>query len=71
MIKMRFSYEVVGTNAGKVWEALNKIGEASATKLEKETDLKKDDIYMALGWLMKEGNVGVKKSGRGFNFFLV
>lgn len=49
---------VVGTNAGVVWGAL---AEANGTlefkKLKKLTKLKEKDLYLAFGWLLKEGKL--------------
>ena len=49
---------VVGTNAGVVWGAL---AEANGTlefkELKKLTKLKEKDLYLAFGWLLKEGKL--------------
>ena len=46
----------IGENAGLIWNALQ--GGALTTKaLKKATKLKEADLYMALGWLAREGKV--------------
>jgi hypothetical protein len=47
--------ELIGTNAGIVWNALNDGGKMSVKALKKATKIKLDkDLYAALGWLAKE-----------------
>ena len=43
--------ELIGTNAGLVWNALNEGGK-KATKIKAEKDM-----YAAFGWLAKEGKL--------------
>ena len=49
--------ECIGTNAGKVWNALNVNNDLSLKALKKETKLKDKDLYLALGWLAREGKI--------------
>jgi hypothetical protein len=50
--------ELIGTNAGIVWNALNDGGKMSVKTLKKATKIKLDkDLYAALGWLAKEGKL--------------
>mgnify|MGYP001520454244 CR=1 FL=1 len=46
--------ELIGTNAGLVWNALNEGGKMSvkATKIKAEKDM-----YAPFGWLAKEGKL--------------
>ena len=46
--------ELIGTNAGKVWNALHEGGKMSLKALKKTTKIKAD---AALGWLAKEGKL--------------
>jgi hypothetical protein len=46
-----------GSNAGKVWNALNKQGRINQYKLMKTTKLKKYDLYTAVGWLAREDKI--------------
>ena len=46
----------IGENAGLIWNALQ--GDALTLKaLKKATKLKNDELYLALGWLAREGKV--------------
>ena len=55
--------ELIGTWAGEVWNALNEGGELSLKALKKATKLKDKEVYAALGWLAREGNVAFCKKG--------
>jgi hypothetical protein len=61
-----------GKNAGKVWGLLAKKGEPlSAYKLMKLSNLKRDDVLSALGWLGKEGKIEILEDGRSTLYKLV
>ncbi|MFB6180622.1 MAG: phosphoenolpyruvate synthase [Candidatus Nanohalobium sp.] len=62
------SVEDIGQSAGEIYEALNRHGKATASKLKEATDDKVDSeevMNQALGWLAREGKieVEVKKDG--------
>ncbi|MFH1126907.1 MAG: winged helix-turn-helix domain-containing protein [archaeon] len=59
-----------GESAGKVWTALNSKGDKSATELAKETKLKPNDVYIALGWLSREGKITAIKKKTGITYGL-
>ena len=45
----------IGTNAGLVWNALDKLGKMDVKQLKKATKIRTEkDVYAALGWLAKE-----------------
>lgn len=67
---MRYTAEVIGNNAGRVWRSLSENGELNITGLEKNTELKKEDILLALGWLYKEKKVQSRTVGKGIRFYL-
>lgn len=55
--------ELIGTNAGKVWNALNDGGKMSLKALKKATKIKAEkDMYAALGWLAKEGKLAFEET---------
>jgi DNA-binding MarR family transcriptional regulator len=58
------SHDVIGDAAGKIWKYLNKNGEASVSKITKDTGLGKNDVQRAIGWLSKEGKLEFSISGR-------
>ena len=46
----------IGENAGLIWNALQS-GALTMKALKKATKLKNDELYLALGWLAREGKV--------------
>lgn len=55
--------ELIGTNAGKVWNALNEGGQMSLKALKKATKIKAEkDMYAAMGWLAKEGKLAFEET---------
>lgn len=54
--------ELIGTNAGLVWVALDKGGKMSLKAVKKATKIKAEkDMYAALGWLAKEGKLAFEE----------
>lgn len=52
--------EKAGELAGKIWEALNEGGKLSGKDLKKAAKIRADkDLYLALGWLLREGKLEV------------
>lgn len=52
---------LIGENAGKVWQALQKGGK-NVKDVKKELKLKEMDLYLALGWLAREDKVAFNGS---------
>lgn len=48
----------IGENAGLIWNALQN-GAQGLKALKKATKLKNDDLYLALGWLAREGKISI------------
>jgi len=46
----------IGENAGQVWGALEN-GAQGIKALKKATKLKNEELYLALGWLAREGKL--------------
>ena len=56
---------VVGTLAGAVWTALNENGALNTKDLKKAAKVKTDkDLYLALGWLLREDTVEVTEADK-------
>lgn len=51
--------EIIGTNAGTVWVALNAADALGIKQLKKITKLKEKEVYAALGWLAREGKINI------------
>ena len=53
----------VGTLAGAVWTALSENGTMNSKDLKKAAKIKTDkDLYLALGWLLREDKVTVEEA---------
>ena len=63
--------EVIGTNAGLVWTALNETNDLTLKNLKKAAKLKEKELYMALGWLAREGKIKFIEEGDETVFELV
>ncbi|MDD2438034.1 MAG: winged helix-turn-helix domain-containing protein [Massilibacteroides sp.] len=64
--------ELIGTNAGLVWHALDDKGKLSVKDLRKATKIKSEkDVYAAFGWLAKEGKLGFEEIDGELYVFLV
>lgn len=56
---------VVGTLAGAVWTALNENGALNTKDLKKLAKIKADkDLFLALGWLLREDKVVVAEADK-------
>lgn len=55
----------VGINAGLVWNTLYAAdGRLEFKALKKVTKLTDKELYMAFGWLLREGKLDVKEEGK-------
>lgn len=53
-------FEKAGEIAGQVWNALNENGQLGAKELKKVAKIKTDkELYLALGWLLREEKLNV------------
>ena len=51
--------EVIGTNAGSVWVALNTADALGIKQIKKITNLKDKEVFAAIGWLAREGKIAI------------
>lgn len=54
--------ELIGANAGKIWNALQN-GALASKALKKATKLKEAELNLALGWLASEGKLTFNEEG--------
>lgn len=54
----------IGVAAGKLWQYLEKNGPSSVTKASTDTELGKNEIQRAIGWLAKEDKLAIELKGR-------
>lgn len=59
--------EKVGTIAGQVWNALNENGALNTKDLKKVAKVKNDkDLFLGLGWLLREDKVTITEVEKDF-----
>lgn len=63
--------EVFGVNAGKVWQVLKSKGQLSVSSISKQTGLKTNEVYGALGWLGREGKIQIISNEHGTFYKLI
>ena len=55
----------VGTLAGAVWTALNENGAMASKGVKKAAGLKSDkELYLAMGWLLREDKLNVVEDAK-------
>jgi len=52
--------EKIGSDAGKVWQALGMNNEFDISTISRLVKIEKKDCYTALGWLAREGKITTK-----------
>lgn len=60
----------IGENAGLIWGALQN-GALELKALKKATKLKNEELYLALGWLAREGKVAFTTNEKELTIELV
>jgi len=53
--------KTIGETAGKIWHYLKENGEVTSLKLKSALGITNADLYMAIGWLAREGNLHVSE----------
>ena len=63
--RKRFLNEMIGKNAGAIWSALSENGAMNTKDLKKATKIKTDkDLYLAMGWLLREDKISVTEADK-------
>ncbi len=60
----------IGTTAGQVWAFLTDHGKVSLSALEKGVGASRSLVYMAIGWLAREGKVTIQREERSVQVWL-
>jgi len=63
--------EVIGKNAGLVWQALSAADAMGVKQLKKVTKLKDKEVFAALGWLAREGKVTINTDSEDDKEFII
>ncbi len=53
--------EKAGETAGKIWNALNETEGLTAKQIKKVTKLVDKDLFLGLGWLLRENKISTKE----------
>lgn len=57
--------EMIGNAAGAIWNALSENGAMNAKDLKKAAKIKTDkELYLAMGWLLREDKLNVVEEGK-------
>ena len=57
--------EMIGTNAGAIWTALSENVAMNTKDLKKAAKIKTDkDLYLAMGWLLREDKINVTEADK-------
>ena len=67
---VQWSAQAVGETAGWVWEALRRLGKTTTARLEREVDVPKPMVQMAIGWLAREGKIALQDHKRAVEIWL-
>ena len=63
--------EKIGNTAGAIWTELNENGAMSTKDLKKAAKVKNDkDLYLAMGWLLREDKLVVNEEGKDITVVL-
>lgn len=63
--------EKIGTVAGAIWTVLNENGAMNTKDLKKAAKVKTDkDLYLAMGWLLREDKLNVTEEGKDITVVL-
>ena len=63
--------EKAGVIAGTIWNALNETEGMTAKQLKKATKLVDKDLFLGLGWLLREDKVSVEEVDSDPSFFFL
>ena len=56
---------MIGNAAGAIWTALSENGALNAKDLQKVAKIKTDkELYLAMGWLLREDKLNVAEEGK-------
>ena len=63
--------DVIGLNAGQVWEALSTADAMGVKQLKKVTKLKDKELFAALGWLAREDKIAIATDDKDEKEFII
>lgn len=70
-IKLIMLQEKAGELAGKIWQALSENGSLTGKDLKRAAGAKSEkELYLGLGWLLREDKLNVEAAEKDFTFSL-
>jgi hypothetical protein len=61
----------IGTDAGKIWKALQVYGMSTSSQLARFTHLSPEEVYAGIGWLARENKLQSKNENHIVKFSLI
>jgi hypothetical protein len=61
---------LIGTTAGRIWQYLEKNGAVTALKLKSSLGIRNSLLYLALGWLAREGKIEIGETEHTYKITL-
>lgn len=55
----------IGETAGAIWKTLSTSGPLSVSKLAEKTEINRDLLMQAIGWLAREDKIDIAETKRG------
>ncbi|MBN1823640.1 MAG: winged helix-turn-helix domain-containing protein [Endomicrobiales bacterium] len=62
--------DIIGTTAGRIWKHLEQNGTLTPIELKAALGIPNSTMYLALGWLAREGKIEITASGHSFRISL-
>ncbi|MBI3087719.1 MAG: winged helix-turn-helix domain-containing protein [Candidatus Omnitrophica bacterium] len=69
-LKAAWGVAEVGEIAGQAWQCLSRTGKTNLAAVEKQLGVPAPVTHMAIGWLAREGKVGLQQNGRHLQVWL-
>ncbi len=63
--------EMFGGKAGVVWQRLKGRSPQTVKQISSKTNMSKDEVFVALGWLAREGKINLDESKKSPRFSLL
>jgi hypothetical protein len=65
-----WTVEAIGDTAGRVWQFLHQKGASTLTAVEQGVTAPRPMVHMAIGWLAREGKIGLQQETRSLKLHL-
>ena len=62
--------QTIGDTVGHVWQFLRQHGKSNLTAVKRSAKAPEPMVLMAIGWLAREGKIGLHREGRSLQLWL-